>query len=143
MGNHFADILHALEGGRWHSHASLDADNNGTKGADLRLSQIGLSADVVAHALAGDQFAPANLLTDVMTALASFKGDFNHEAVAGSFAQTPQDLGTKFSGFHAAQGSGHFEGSFNNALPGNDPAAHADAEASCGHQNQHFQHLWS
>jgi len=139
MGNHFADILHALEGGRWHSHASLDADNNGTKGADLRLSQIGLSADVVAHALAGDQFAPANLLTDVMTALASFKGDFNHEAVAGSFAQTPQDLGTKFSGFHAAQGS-HFQGWFDNAPAGNDSTVHADAEAVlCAHQTHH---LW-
>ena len=91
----------------------------------------------------GDKFSHANVLTDVMTALASFKGDFKSEAIAESFAQTPQGWENKFSNFHAAQGGGHFEGSFDHALPGNDSAAHADAEAaSCGHQNQHFQHLW-
>ena len=144
---HFANILNALEGGRWHSHTTAGADNNGSNGADLHLGQIGLSADVVAHAFIGEKFAHANLLADAMAAVDSFKGDlfkgdFNSEALAKTFMQTPQGLENKFSDLHAAQG-GHFEGSFDKALPGNDSTAHADAEAaSCGHQNQHFQHLW-
>ena len=45
---HFANILNEVESRHWHSHAPADADNNGTSGADLHLSQIGLSADVFA-----------------------------------------------------------------------------------------------